>query len=107
MHVEPMLWWPLPDEPLRTLKHRFIARRLPPQAFSMIFNEQGQVTVFNVGYVIDRCVGNTGGLGGAFGFFWATGNALPFPECEPFKGSLALRGLGLLQKLQKMLPGQK
>lgn len=78
---------------------------LPPQAFSMVFNEEGQVKVFNVGYVIDRTVGNTGGLGGAFGFFWATGNALPFPECEPFKGSLALRGLGLLQKLQKLLPG--
>lgn len=79
---------------------------LPPQSFSMVFNEQGQVTVFNVGYVVDRTVGNTGGLGGAFGFFWATGNALPFPECEPFKGSLQLRSLGLLQKLQKMLPGQ-
>ena len=79
---------------------------LPPQSFSMVFNEQGQVKVFNVGYVVDRTVGNTGGLGGAFGFFWATGNALPFPECEPFKGSLQLRGLGLLQKLQKMLPSQ-
>lgn len=80
---------------------------LPPQSFSMLFNEQGQVTVFNVGYVVDRTVGNTGGLGGAFGFFWATGNALPFPECEPFKGSLQLRGLGLLQKLQKLLPGKE
>jgi hypothetical protein len=76
---------------------------LPPQAFSMVFNEQGQVTVFNVGYVLDRTVGNTGGLGGAFGFFWATGNALPFPECEPFKGSLQLRSLGILQKLQNMM----
>ena len=26
------------------------------------------MTLFNVGYVIDRTVGNTGGLGGAFGF---------------------------------------
>ena len=33
---------------------------LPPQAFSMIFNEQGQVKAFNVGYVMDRTVGNTG-----------------------------------------------
>ena len=47
---------------------------LPPQSFSMTFNEKGQVTLFNVGYVLDRTVGNTGGLGGAFGFFWATGN---------------------------------
>ena len=45
------------------------------------------------------------GLGGAFGFFWATGNALPFPECQPFKGSLQLRGLGILQKMLKLLPG--
>ena len=80
---------------------------LPPQSFSMVFNEQGQVKVFNVGYVVDRTVGNTGGLGGAFGFFWATGNALPFPECEPFKGSWQLRGLGLLQKLQKLLPAKE
>jgi len=79
---------------------------LPPQAFSMTFNEQGQVTLFNVGYVIDRTVGNTGGLGGAFGFFWGTGNPLPFPECQPFKGSLQLRGLGLLQKALKLLPGR-
>lgn len=79
---------------------------LPPQSFSMTFNEAGQVTLFNVGYVIDRTVGNTGGLGGAFGFFWATGNALPFPECQPFQGSLQLRGLGLVQKLLKLLPGQ-
>ena len=79
---------------------------LPPQAFSMTFNEQGQVTLFNVGYVIDRTVGNTGGLGGAFGFFWGTGNALPFPECRPFKGSVQLRGLGLLQKLLEKLPGR-
>ena len=47
------------------------------------------------------------GLGGAFGFFWATGNALPFPECQPFKGSFQLRALGLLQKMQRMLPGQQ
>lgn len=80
---------------------------LPPQMFSMTFNDAGQVTFFNVGYVIDRTVGNTGGLGGAFGFFWATGNALPFPECQPFKGSFQLRALGLLQKLQRMLPGQQ
>ena len=79
---------------------------LPPQAFSMTFNEAGQLTLFNVGYVVDRTVGNTGGLGGAFGFFWATGNALPFPECQPFKGSARLRGLGFLQRLLERLPGR-
>jgi len=76
---------------------------LPPQAFSMTFNEQGQVTLFNVGYVIDRTVGNTGGLGGAFGFFYGTGNALPFPECQPFKPSLQMRSLTVLQKVLKLL----
>lgn len=79
---------------------------LPPQAFSMTFNEQGQLTLFNVGYVIDRTVGNTGGLGGAFGFFFGTGNALPFPECQPFKPSLKFRSLGVLQALLKKLPGR-
>ena len=64
------------------------------------------MTLFYVGYVIDRTVGNTGGLGGAFGFFWATGNPLPFPECQPFKGSLQMQGLTLLQKALDLLPGK-
>ena len=42
-----------------------------------------QVTLLNVGYVIDRTVGNTGGLGGAFGFFWATGNPNFNPNPTP------------------------
>ena len=49
--------------------------------------------------MIDRTAGNTGGLGGAFGYFWGTGNPLPFPDCQPFKGSIQLRLLGALQKL--------
>jgi len=80
---------------------------MPPQAMSMVFNEAGQLSVFNVGYVIDRTVGNTGGLGGAFGFFWATGNPLPIKECQPFKPSKRFAFLGLLGKLAKMLPGKK
>lgn len=75
------------------------ALELPPEALSMTFNAKGQVELFTVGYVIDRTSGNTGGLGGAFGYFWGTGNPLPFPECQPFKGSLQLRFLGALQKL--------
>ena len=80
---------------------------LPPQAFSMTFNEAGQVTLFPVGYVLDRTVGNTSGLGGAFAFFWATGRPLPFPECQPFKPSLPMRALSGLQKLMDLLPGTK
>lgn len=73
---------------------------LPPQAFSMTFNAAGQVTLFNVGYVIDRTIGNTGGLGGAFGFFWGTDNPLPFPECRSFKPSLQMRALNFLSRLR-------
>lgn len=76
---------------------------LPPQAFSMTFNEAGQVTLFNVGNVIDRTVGNTGGLGGAFGFFYATGQPLPIPECQPFEPSLQFKLLGVIQSLLKLL----
>merc|ERR1719162_157388 len=73
---------------------------LPPQSFSMVFDRDGKVQKFDVGYVTDRTVGNTGGLGGAFGFLWATGNPLPFPECEPFQPSWQLKILGLLGDLQ-------
>lgn len=76
---------------------------LPPQAFSMTFNAAGQVTLFNVGNVIDRTVGNTGGLGGAFGFFYATGQPLPFPECQPFEPSPQFKFLGVLQGLLKLV----
>lgn len=76
---------------------------LPPQAFSMTFNEAGQVTLFNVGNVIDRTVGNTGGLGGAFGFFYATGQPLPFPECQPFEPSFQMKALTVVQKALKLV----
>ncbi len=77
--------------------------QLPPQAFSMTFNEKGQVTLFNVGNVIDRTVGNTGGLGGAFGFFYATGQPLPFPECQPFDPSPQMKLLSGIQNILKFL----
>lgn len=64
----------------------------------MKFNDKGQVEVYTIGYVMDRSVGNTGGLGGAFGFFYATGNGLPFPEAKPFAPSLQYR---LFQNIQK------
>jgi hypothetical protein len=49
----------------------------------MTFNEQGKITKITVGVVMDRTLGNTGGLGGVFGLFHAIGNALPFPEAQP------------------------
>ena len=36
-------------------------------------------------------VGNTGGLGGAFGLMWALGSPLPAPEGRPWSPSLQLR----------------
>ena len=47
----------------------------PPQAQSMTFNERGECTQLTIGYVMDKNIGNTGGLGGVFGIFYALGGA--------------------------------
>mmetsp|Transcript_45004 Transcript_45004/g.54088 ORF Transcript_45004/g.54088 Transcript_45004/m.54088 type:complete len:301 (+) Transcript_45004:26-928(+) len=60
----------------------------PVQAHSITFNERGEVTKFTIGYVLDKETGNTGGLGGVFGLFYAIGYGLPFPEAQPYKPSL-------------------
>jgi hypothetical protein len=72
---------------------------LPPQCNSLTFNEDGLITQLTIGYVLDRRVGNTGGLGGAFGYFYGTGNPLPIPECQPFKPSKRFKFLNLLGKV--------
>lgn len=56
------------------------AVRMPPQAQSMLFNEQGQCYTLTVGYAMDKRIGNTEGLGGVFGIVKAIGKPLPFPE---------------------------
>ena len=63
------------------------------QAHSITFNERGEVTKFTIGYVLDKETGNTGGLGGVFGLFYAIGYALPFPEAQPHKPSPLFVGL--------------
>jgi len=68
----------------------------PPQACSMIFNEQGQVTQQTIGYVMDKTLGNTGGLGGVFGIFYAIGSPLPFPEAKPAGLSFRYRAFNAL-----------
>jgi hypothetical protein len=83
----------------------------PPQAQSCTFNEQGQVTKYTIGYVLDKEVGNTGGLGGAYGIFYAIGYGLPFPEGQPWVPSppyfLLTRGgpvvNGLIKNLAKLV----
>ena len=52
----------------------------PPQANSFVFNEQGKVILHTGGYVMDKRIGNTGGVGGIFGPFRAIGKSFPFPE---------------------------
>jgi len=64
---------------------------LPPQALSFTFNQEGLLTYFTGGYVIDRRLGNTGGLGGVFGIMHAIGKTLPFPEAKPFSLSYRYR----------------
>jgi hypothetical protein len=47
-----------------------------------------QVEDFTMGYVMDRRLGNTGGLGGAFGLLYAIGCPFPYPEGRPWQSSL-------------------
>ena len=51
-------------------------------------------------YTVDRRQGNTGGLGGAFAFFYGVGRSLPFPEMHPYKPSKRYRLFQLIGKLQ-------
>ena len=50
--------------------------------------------------MIDRDVGNTGGLGGLYGVLYAIGKPLPFPEAQPWQIS---RRYQLFQKLGALL----
>lgn len=59
-----------------------------PQACSVRFTEEGLVDQFTIGYVMDRCIGNTGGLGGFFGPLYAVGKNFPFEEGRPWRPSL-------------------
>jgi hypothetical protein len=79
---------------------------LPPQCFHMDFNDQGKVTEFGF-YTVDRQYGNTGGLGGAFAFFYGVGKPLPIREARPFKPSFKFRTLMMLGKLQKRFSKKK
>lgn len=64
---------------------------LPPQVYSFKFNDKGLIQEMTVGYAVDRRQGDTGGLGGMFGLFYANGSSLPFPEGKPYKLSKRYR----------------
>ncbi|CAB9527680.1 expressed unknown protein [Seminavis robusta] len=70
----------------------------PPQIQHIDFDEQGKVVEFGF-YTADRRQGNTGGLGGAFGFMYGVGKPLPIPECQPYKPSKRFRFLMFLGSL--------
>lgn len=59
---------------------------LPPETLHVDFNDAGKVMEFGF-YTVDRAQGNTGGLGGAFGYFYGVGRPLPFPEGKPYQMS--------------------
>ena len=75
----------------------------PPQACSLTFNEDGLVTKYTIGYVMDREVGNTGGLGGLYGIMYAIGKPLPFPEAQPWQMSKRYRAFNALGNLMSKL----
>jgi hypothetical protein len=75
----------------------------PPQVCSItIDNDSGLITRYTIGYVVDRNVGNTGGLGGLYGILYAMGSPLPFPEAQPWKKSWQY---DIFQKLGALLQG--
>jgi len=80
--------------------------RLPPQLLHMDFNDEGLVKEFGF-YTVDRRQGNTGGLGGAFGYFYGVGKPLPIRECQPYKPSFRFRMLNMLGSLGKKLSKKK
>ena len=71
----------------------------PPQAVSLTFNEQGKVIKYTGGYVMDKEVGNSGGLGGVFGIAYAVGKPLPFPEAQPYRKSVQFRLFNAISSL--------
>merc|ERR1712029_1074696 len=80
----------------------------PIQSHSVTFNKKGEVTKFTIGYVMDKETGNTGGLGGIFGLFYAIGYPLPFPEAMPWKPSpiygTLMKGNQVIQNIFKQSP---
>ena len=79
---------------------------MPPQQFHLDFNEEGLVKEIGF-YTADRQQGNTGGLGGAFGYFYGVGKPLPIREGQPFKPSFRYRTLQLVGKIAKKFQGGK
>lgn len=59
----------------------------PPQVNSLTFDAKGKVIKYTGGYVVDKDIGNSGGMGGIFGPLYAIGKGFPFPEGKPYSRS--------------------
>ena len=62
------------------------------------------MTTTKGGYVVDKNIGNTGGLGGVFGMLHAVDKGFGFPEAKPWRPSFRLRLFTFLGALINMLP---
>ena len=71
-------------------------KTISPEMRAFMQTLRGKITV---GVVMDRTMGNTGGLGGVFGLFSAIGSPLPFPEARPWKMSKRYRFFQWLGRL--------
>lgn len=89
----------------------------PPQAQSMLFDENGKCYTITVGYCMDKRIGNTNGLGGVFAIMYGIGKPLPFPEAKAlYNPSLryeafehvakAMEAMGIDPATQKRLPAK-
>eukprot|EP00554_Chaetoceros_debilis_P016589 CAMPEP_0194126628 /NCGR_PEP_ID=MMETSP0150-20130528/60091_1 /TAXON_ID=122233 /ORGANISM="Chaetoceros debilis, Strain MM31A-1" /LENGTH=675 /DNA_ID=CAMNT_0038820501 /DNA_START=31 /DNA_END=2055 /DNA_ORIENTATION=- len=61
----------------------------PPEVGSMTFDDNGYCTRITANAVVDPTECNTGGLGGVFGIFYATGNAFPGLTSRPLPQIIA------------------
>lgn len=77
----------------------------PPQSCSICFNKEGKVTQFTIGYVMDRRIGDTGGLGGIFGLLYGIDKGLPFPEAQPWEMSNQYKFFNFIQGFLSKLQG--
>lgn len=71
----------------------------PPQVNSLTFDEDGKVVKYTGGYVVDKTVGNSGGMGGLFGPLYAIGKGFPFPEAKPYTRSWQFRAFSFVGNL--------
>lgn len=78
----------------------------PPQILHMDLAEDGKVKEFGF-YTADRRQGNTGGLGGAFGFMYGVGKPLPIRECAPYKQSFRFRMLNKIGSIARKFEKNK